>query len=268
VDNTAGHGLLGEHGLAFWIETLAGTAILDTGQGAVLPRNVVCLGLDISQAKAIILSHGHYDHTSGLAVASGTARKAVICIHPAALLPKFTRRLDGQVRSLGMSDSSRQTIEHDRGRVLYTEQPTEVLSGLYVTGRIPRVTDFEDTGGEFFLDKACLKRDQLADDQAVYCDTAQGLVVLLGCAHSGVVNSLMYVRQLTGNRPIHAVIGGMHLLTAGENRLSRTIAALREMNVCRIGLAHCTGFAAMARLHNEFPDRCFHSAAGTRLEFD
>lgn len=268
VENTAAHGLLGEYGLAFWIETPAGAALLDTGQGEVLLRNARSLGVDLSLAKAIILSHGHYDHTGGVAEAATAAGQATICFHPSTVEPKFTRGPAGAVRAIGMPDSGRQAIEQNRRRVIYADKPTEIVGGLYVTGPIPRVTDFEDTGGEFFLDPSCSVRDPLTDDQAVYFDTVEGVVVLLGCAHSGLINSLRYVHQLTGHRPVHAVLGGMHLLSASQARLDATVAVLRQMDVHRIGLAHCTGFAAMARLHNEFPGRCFHCVTGTSLDFD
>ena len=268
VENAAGHDLLGEHGLAFWIETPAGAALLDTGQGKVLLRNACNLGIDLSQAQTIILSHGHYDHTGGLAAAATAAEQAAICFHHAALGPKFSRRPDGQVRAIGMPDLARQTIEHNRRRVLCTDKPMEVLRGLYATGPVPRVTAFEDTGGDFFLDERCATRDPLTDDQAVYFDTPDGVVVLLGCAHSGLINALTYVQRLTGQRPVRAVIGGTHLLSASRARMDATVAALSQMDVRRIGLAHCTGSAAMARLHAEFPDRCFHCVAGTQMEYE
>jgi 7,8-dihydropterin-6-yl-methyl-4-(beta-D-ribofuranosyl)aminobenzene 5'-phosphate synthase len=268
VDNTASLGLLGEHGLSLWIQTPSGTAILDTGQGEVLLRNAGHLSIDISQAKAIIFSHGHLDHTGGLAATVAAAQDAAIYIASSAFLPKYTRRSDGQGLFIGMSDASRQSIEQNRGRVVFTDKPMEIMPGLCVTGPVPRITDFEDTGGDFFKDQACLLRDELAEDQAVYFDTPRGLVVLIGCAHAGVVNTLLYVRQLTGGRPIDTVIGGMHLLAASEARLSRTVQAIREMDVGHIGLAHCTGFPAMARLYNNLPGRCFLWTAGSQLVID
>ena len=267
VENTAGLSLLGEHGLALWIETPAGAALLDTGQGEVLLRNARSLGVGLPEAKAIILSHGHYDHTGGLAQAAMEAGRAAVCLHATALEPKYARRPDGSAKSIGMPDSCRQVIDQKGRKVVWAERPLAVLPGLHVTGPIPRVTDFEDIGGEFFLDPACARRDPLIDDQAVYFDTPEGVVVLLGCAHSGVVNTLRYVRQLTGNRPIYAVIGGMHLLSANETRMAATIDALRQLDVRKIGLAHCTGFAAMTQLHHAFPGRCFQCVTGTRLEF-
>jgi 7,8-dihydropterin-6-yl-methyl-4-(beta-D-ribofuranosyl)aminobenzene 5'-phosphate synthase len=130
------------------------------------------------------------------------------------------------------------------------------------------VTDFEDTGGSFFLDHACQQPDPLTDDQAIYFDTTQGTVVVLGCAHAGVINTLYYVRQLTHDRPVHAVLGGMHLINASSERLQWTIEQLRKLGVERLGPAHCTGTAAVAALWNAFPGQCFDCHAGTRLEFE
>jgi 7,8-dihydropterin-6-yl-methyl-4-(beta-D-ribofuranosyl)aminobenzene 5'-phosphate synthase len=142
-----------------------------------------------------------------------------------------------------------------------------VLEGVYVTGEIPRVTDYEDTGGLFFLDADCSRTDPLADDQALYFDTADGVVILLGCAHSGVVNTMLRVRELTGGRPLHAVLGGMHLLEADEHRVERTFTMFRELGVSLLGPAHCTGVMATARLRTEFRERAVVCAVGSSLRF-
>jgi len=268
VENTASLSLLGEHGLAFWLETPAGAILLDTGQGEVLFRNARHMGIDLATAEALVLSHGHYDHTGAVAAVLKMAQQARVYLHPEALSPKFARRPDGMGRSIGMPDSSRLAIQDHPNRIVAVTSPARVLDEVYLTGPIPRKSSFEDTGGDFYCDEACSHRDSLMDDQAVFFQTSQGTVVVVGCAHSGVVNILTYVRDLTHGKPIYTVIGGMHLLAATEDRLSRTIASLRELDVPRIGLAHCTGFAAMARLQQELPGRCFHCAAGTRLDFD
>jgi 7,8-dihydropterin-6-yl-methyl-4-(beta-D-ribofuranosyl)aminobenzene 5'-phosphate synthase len=137
-----------------------------------------------------------------------------------------------------------------------------------VTGPVPRLTDFEDTGGPFFLDEACTKPDTLEDDQSVFFDTIEGTVVLLGCAHSGVINKLRYIRQLTDNRPIRAVIGGMHLVGASPHRIERTIEELQRIGVERLAPAHCTGMPATVALWNAFPAGCVTCHVGKTFNFE
>jgi 7,8-dihydropterin-6-yl-methyl-4-(beta-D-ribofuranosyl)aminobenzene 5'-phosphate synthase len=268
VENTAeGAGLLAEHGLAYWIEWKDGRVLYDTGQGAVLAANAFRLDVPLHQADAVVLSHGHYDHTGGLADVLRLNHPNVF-IHPAAMLPKFARNRDGTSREIGIPPASERAIRERSRTVVETVGPTTVLNGLTVTGTVPRTTDFEDTGGPFFLDAACTRPDPLVDDQAVFFESREGLVVLLGCAHSGVVNTLRYIRELTGGKPIYAVLGGMHLVQASPQRLERTIESLRAWHIPLLAPGHCTGMAATAALWNAFPGRCATCHVGTRFEFD
>jgi len=269
VENTAnGPGLLAEHGLSYWIETNGRHILLDTGQGGVLAGNAYRLGIVLREIDALILSHGHYDHTGGVAEALKTDRPVTVYAHPAAFSQKFIRNSDGTAREIAMLYLSDKAIRDSRNRLIATTQPTTVLDGLTATGPVPRLTDFEDTGGAFFLDKACTQPDPLEDDQSVFFDTNEGTVVLLGCAHSGVINTLRYIRQLTDNRPIRAVIGGMHLIGASPHRIERTIEELQRIGVERLAPAHCTGMPATVALWNAFPGRCQSCPVGTRFEFD
>jgi 7,8-dihydropterin-6-yl-methyl-4-(beta-D-ribofuranosyl)aminobenzene 5'-phosphate synthase len=155
-----------------------------------------------------------------------------------------------------------------RAELVRVEEPLEVFEGVLLTGPIPRTTDFEDTGGDFFTDRRCATPDDLIDDQAAAIQTPTGTVVVLGCAHAGIVNTLRHVRDLTDNRPIHTVIGGMHLLNASDERMDKTVAELRSLNVRRLVPCHCTGFAAMARFFNEFPGRCRPCQTGTVVDVE
>ena len=137
-----------------------------------------------------------------------------------------------------------------------------MLEGIFVTGEIPRQNAFEDTGGRFFLDAACTRPDPLLDDQALFFDTTEGLVVLLGCAHSGVVNTLEHIRHLAGGRPIHTILGGLHLLAGAPERMEKTIAAFRRLDIQGLAPAHCTSLPALAQLWSAFPGRCFSCAVG------
>jgi len=246
VENTAGSpSLLGEHGLALWIECGERRVLFDTGQGGVLAGNARKLGVALERADAIVLSHGHYDHTGGLAEV-----------------------LDGTSRSIGLPVLGEDDVRSRARELVWTARPTEICDGLFVTGQIPRITGFEDVGGPFFIDRQCRIADSLPDDQALFFASAQGTVVLLGCAHAGVINTLRYVRSLTDCQPVAAVLGGMHLGSASPERLERTVEALRGLDVGRLGPAHCTGPAAAAKLCSAFPGRCAPCTAGTTMEFE
>jgi len=268
VENTAyGAGLLGEHVLAYWIEWDGRRVLLDTGQGTVLASNAFKLDVPLHQADAVILSHGHYDHCGALADVLRVNRPYVFA-HPAALEPKFARNQDGTSRQIGIPAHAERALRERRGSLVATSSPTPVFGLLCVTGPVPRVTDFEDTGGPFFLDAQCSRPDPLVDDQSVFFETRDGVVVLLGCAHSGVVNTLQYVDRLTGGKPIHAVLGGMHLVGASPQRLARTIESLRSWDIPLLAPAHCTGMPATAALWNAFPGNCTTCHVGTRFEFN
>ena len=270
VENTANRGgLLAEHGLSFWVEAGGRRILFDTGQGMALTHNADQLGIDLSTADDVVLSHGHYDHTGGLLAALPNFSRATVYAHLTAFRDRFALHPQTGVRPVRSPIESFDWLKSRVGRIApIRTRPMELAGGVWLTGQIPRQNDFEDAGGAFYLDEACTQSDIIVDDQAVYNETRDGLVVLLGCAHAGVINTLDYVRALTGEGRIHAVLGGMHLLNADERRLEQTIRRLREYDVQRIGLAHCTGFAAMARLHQELPDRCFHCATGTQIELD
>lgn len=263
VDNTVGAPrLLAEHGLAIWLDCGDRQLLFDTGAGRVLADNARTLGIDLAQAAAVILSHGHYDHSGGLARLLDHTPRLPLYLHPAALQPKFSRQPDGSCHAIGMPADADPVARAD---VRFTTGPMRVTDGLQLTGPIPRTTDFEDTGGAFYLDPDCTEPDPLSDDQAAFLDTPSGTTVILGCAHSGIINTLHYILELTDDRPIHTVIGGMHLVHASPARLTATVTALRKLDIKRLYPMHCTGFQAVSRLCREFPGRVHPAPAGTQI---
>lgn len=268
VENTAGgRGLLAEHGVSFFIELGQKKILFDTGQGQALKHNSQCLGIHLESVDSIVLSHGHYDHTGGLSDVLSIAKRPQVFAHSQAFAPKYARSADGFVRDMGMVEMTKRNVL-SMANLSRVDAPTEICEGFYCTGPIPRTNDYEDVGGAFFKDKECSVPDEIPDDQAAFLETKSGTVVILGCAHAGIVNTLHFIRALTPNRPIHTVIGGMHLLNASLHRMEMTICELLNLGIERLLPCHCTGLAAVVRLWNKFPDRCKASSIGSIIRLE
>jgi 7,8-dihydropterin-6-yl-methyl-4-(beta-D-ribofuranosyl)aminobenzene 5'-phosphate synthase len=152
VDNAAPPHLASEHGFAAWIETPDRTILFDTGQGGALPRNIVALGLPSARAEALVLSHGHYDHTGGLPFALRAAPDAIVYAHPAVRRPRYAVR-EGPARSIGIPPAALEALERlPAARRPPVDRPIELAPGVGLTGPIPREVPGEDAGGPFFLD--------------------------------------------------------------------------------------------------------------------
>ena len=136
------------------------------------------------------------------------------------------------------------------------------------SGEIPMVTDYEEIDSNLYIKEGGEYRPEpLGDDQALFIKTEQGLVVLLGCAHRGIINTLKHARELTGMETIHTVLGGTHLIRASEMQLELTIAELKALGVQRLGVSHCTGMWPAARLAQEFGQSFFFNNGGNRITF-
>ena len=264
VENSVGApGLLAEHGVAVFVEADGHHLLFDTGQGLTLRHNAQQLGMSMASVEHIILNHGHYDHSGGLVDALRMTDPVDLYLHPEALNAKYNRN----GRQIGAPVSDEQTIAPLVKRIIPTREPTEIVPGIHATGEIPRTNPIEDTGGPFYRDADRTAPDELLDDQALYVETSEGLIVLLGCGHSGVINTLEYIQKLSGGKPIHAVIGGMHLLHATPERLAFTGGSLSRMQVQYLAPNHCTGLEAVCYFKNRFPDAFHESRAGASHAF-
>ncbi|MBN1594731.1 MBL fold metallo-hydrolase [candidate division FCPU426 bacterium] len=268
VDNTANDDRLrAEHGFAVWVECGEKRLLFDAGQTDAVVHNARVLGIDLQSADAIVLSHGHYDHTGGLQHLLHPGFHPRLFVHPEAFKGKYVQDPDLSVRSIGVPGLTEGQIRSQVGEMVWTRTPAEVWPGVWVTGEIPRQTNFEDTGGAFCADAACTRPDALPDDQALFFTGGQGVIVLLGCAHAGVVNTLQYIGGLAGVQTIFAVIGGMHLKNALPKRISRSLGALQDFGVRCLVPAHCTGDTATNAFHRAMPVCCSPGFSGWVKEF-
>ncbi len=267
VDNQAAQGLAAEHGLSLWIEAGSLRILFDTGQGSALPVNAEKLEIGLDQADVLVLSHGHYDHTGGLSYVLNVNRRISVYCHPKAVKLRCSLS-GGSARFIQMPDEAIVALNKaPLDNMHWVERPIMISPDIGITGPIPRNTNFEDTGGPFFLDPEGRLADSIIDDQALWINTLKGIVVCVGCCHAGLINTLNYARRLSGVSAIRAVIGGFHLVNADENRMTQTIHALRSMHPEKLIPCHCTGEKAARELEKAFEGRVLSEEAGRAFHF-
>jgi 7,8-dihydropterin-6-yl-methyl-4-(beta-D-ribofuranosyl)aminobenzene 5'-phosphate synthase len=266
VEDTAPYrGHLGEHGFSLVLEGGGETVLFDAGQGLAILHNARALKVDWGKIRNVAISHGHYDHTAGLPqVLSQT--KAKVFLHPQATLPRFKRTQEGEIKEIGPPWRP-QDLTKTGAFFHYQEGPVEIVSEMLLTGPIPRSHAMEVPTEDFLVrEEKGLSPDPFQDDQALVVKSEKGLVVILGCCHAGLINTLDYARELTGRDRIQAVIGGTHLLGASSERICWTIEALSKMDIPQLALSHCTGFVASAQLYQAFGSRVRPLNVGHILE--
>ena len=267
-ENTASvvpRGLLGEWGLSVLVERDDRKVLLDAGASISSTRNGVLLGINWDRIDAIVLSHGHYDHTGGLReVLTRTRKRIKVIAHPDVFDAKFIQMSQDQSPTYIGIPFQRAELESLGADFQLTSEPVWLSENVVTSGEIPMITDFETIDAGLCVRKnAEMIPDPLKDDQALFVKTTQGLVVVLGCAHRGAINTLHHARNVTGVETIYCVIGGTHLIRAPEMQMEMTIAGLREFGVQKLGVSHCTGMPAAMRLAQEFGPGFFFNNCGS-----
>ena len=264
-ENTANYGFLAEWGISILVEVDGLRILMDTGLSFSAVYNAQLMGIGLSTIDSIVLSHGHTDHTGGLRNVLKIKGKVEVIAHPDVWTPKHVQRNQEGIHYNGIP-FSREELEGRGARFNLVREPVHITENVMTTGEIPMLSGYEEIESNLFVkEEGLLHPDPLADDLALVIDTDFGLVVILGCAHRGIINTLRHAQNLTGKELVYAAIGGTHLFQASNERIDKTIADLREMGIQRLGVSHCTGFRASARLAQEFEGIFFLNNAGDQF---
>jgi 7,8-dihydropterin-6-yl-methyl-4-(beta-D-ribofuranosyl)aminobenzene 5'-phosphate synthase len=268
-----------EHGLSFFIEASSdgGTNgfMFDYGLDAQgVHKNMEVLGIDVGKAVGFGLSHGHFDHWTGLTQLLTLNRSKIQKGSPLYVgEDAFERRysfVPGTSNRLDIGRLSKSEIEAlGLVSVVEVKRPTEVMPGGYFSGNLERVTEYEKVPPYLLIQKGeTVVVDTFPGEQAmVFHVKDKGLVIVSGCAHAGIINTIKHLKKITGIDKVHAVIGGFHLVNAQPEVIQRTIADLKAINPDWIIPAHCTGFEATKAFSGAMPDRFILNTAGTQYTF-
>ena len=273
-----GRSIHAEHGVSFFVETsVAGktsSCMFDYGlDPAGVLNNIALLGVDVGRVDAFGLSHGHFDHY---------ASAVGILKHNQARIPRgtpfyvgeeaFVRRYvlrPGAAEPTDLGQLRREDLEALGLRVVEVKTPIEVIPGAHLTGYIARRTDYERVAPTFLVQRGDkIEHDLFPGEQAIFFDVkGKGLVVLSGCAHVGIVNTVRQAQKNAGTDRIHAIMGGFHLIGAKPEVIRSTVADIKAMKPDFIVPAHCSGFEAVVAFSQEMPNQFVLNTAGTQYTF-
>lgn len=243
IDNSIAEPYRAEHGLSLAVFTGSDKILFDTGAGSAIRHNLNCAGLQARDFNKLVISHGHYDHTGGIAEILPEMPDAEIYLAPGATVTRFSRHEGKPVRNISMPQDAVDALSK-HAHIHEVSAFTEIADGVFLTGPIPRIST-EDTGGPFFLDHDGNTVDTLADEQAMLLTEG---ILIQGCCHAGIINTLEHCKRCAPQIRIHTIIGGLHLLHASEERLKQTADYLNTLQLKKLVLLHCTGEDAAAYL--------------------
>jgi 7,8-dihydropterin-6-yl-methyl-4-(beta-D-ribofuranosyl)aminobenzene 5'-phosphate synthase len=267
--------LLAEHGLSLLVKVQQGpekhTILFDTGYNNMgVLHNMEMLAVDPKQMEAIVLSHAHMDHTGSLhTILEKISDPIPLVVHPDAFLhPRFLEEKDGSKKRFPRT-LIRKNLEESNVKILESKAPIPILNAsILVTGEIERTTDFEKGTPNVLIERdGNLEPDPIKDDQALVINlSGKGLVVISGCSHAGIINTVRYAKKLTGVEKVYAVMGGFHLSGAFfEKILQKTIDELKALSPAVVVPMHCTGRKAMEMFSQEFASSFVLNSVGSKI---
>jgi 7,8-dihydropterin-6-yl-methyl-4-(beta-D-ribofuranosyl)aminobenzene 5'-phosphate synthase len=267
--------LLAEHGLSLLITVTQGeakhTVLFDTGYTKVgVLHNMEKLGVNVENIESVVISHGHMDHTGSLyGILDKIPGTIPLVVHPGAFeYPRYTRTPDGSTR-LFPRTLVKNELEQKNVEIVESKAPTLIADDMImVTGEVERTTEFEKGMPNALKEKnGELVFDPFADDQSMVVKlNGKGLVVISGCAHAGIINTIRFAQKTTGENNVQAVLGGFHLSgPVFEKIYDQTVAEFKKINPEVLIPMHCTGWKAILRLQKEFPSSFSLNSVGSKV---
>jgi len=270
--------VLAEAGLGFYIETVVdGNShpfLFDFGRTFyAADRNVDALKIDFNKLEALALTHGHRDHFGALV---GLLKSRLGQIPRG--IPLYVGEGAFAESGLGKSPNTVKVLHHLKKEdiealklveIVEVKNPTPMVPGAYLTGRIRRMTDYEKgMRGAYVKTQGRFVPDNFLGEQSLVVNLkGKGLVVITGCAHAGVVNTVKHAQEISGIEKVHAIMGGFHLTGAREDLVKRTVADIKALEPDYVVPMHCTGFGATMAFAKEMPDQFVLNTSGTKYIF-
>ncbi|MDD5660122.1 MAG: MBL fold metallo-hydrolase [Actinomycetota bacterium] len=272
--------LKAEHGFSALIEDENQKILFDCGQSDLVLANSKVLGIDLNKISKIVLSHGHYDHTGGLlSIIKYLNREIDVYAHPLIFEEKFSKYKGfnecNESRYIGIPEKL-QVYEKKGAKFLLNSMPVQISEDIYLSGQInkdmgdnnatPGITQSNESS-LFIKRNNRLVKDPLFDDISIFINLSDLLLIVTGCAHSGIVNILKKANELKLARKELVIIGGLHLLKFEKHDIDKIIGELKKYNIKMIVPSHCTGIDAFVQLKNNFGDKCLFGSAGKVFKF-
>ncbi len=260
---------VGEHGFSAFLETEKGNFLFDTGRGRTVVHNAAVLKKDLTSINKIVLSHAHGDHTGGLPEVLSTlpSKQINVLAHPDIFADRFREK--NNQRTYGGIPFTRGYLEKMGARFVFNKEYREIEGGVFLTGEVPRETSFEtgDMGNRFIVRGGAVEPDVILDDQSLVIHTRKGILIVLGCAHAGIVNVVNHTIKMSGEDHIYGIVGGTHIGLSGDEQRDKTVEALKDYAIENLIPAHCTGPETVFRMKEAFGENVRFAHVGTMFEF-